>query len=73
MGKGEIARYKQFLLFPECFQKACFPRASKDVIVWEWIKVGGLLIQVVSNDLYWGRNLSFKLEISRFFFQAMMT
>ena len=21
MGKGEIARYKQFLLFPECFQK----------------------------------------------------
>ena len=23
MGKGEIARYKQFLLFPQCFQKAC--------------------------------------------------
>ena len=22
-GKGEIARYEQFLLFPHCFQKAC--------------------------------------------------
>ena len=37
MGKGEIARYKQFLLFPQCFQKACLPRASKGVIVWEWV------------------------------------
>ena len=23
VGKGEIGRYKQFLLFPQCFQKAC--------------------------------------------------
>ena len=38
VGKGEIARYEQFLLFPQCFQKACFPRASKGVIVWEWVK-----------------------------------
>ena len=38
MGKGEIARYEQFLLFPECFQEDCFPRASKGVIVWEWVK-----------------------------------
>ena len=37
MGKGEIASYKQFLLFPQCFQKACFPGASKGVIVWEWV------------------------------------
>ena len=35
VGKGEIARYKQFLLFPQCFQKVCFPWASKGVIVWE--------------------------------------
>ena len=42
MGKGEIARYEQeiahyeqFLLFPQCFQKACFLGASKGVIVWE--------------------------------------
>ena len=38
VGKGEIARYEQFLLFPQRFQKACFPRASKGVIVWEWVK-----------------------------------
>ena len=31
-GKGEIARYEQFLLFPQCFQKDCFP----GVIVCEW-------------------------------------
>ena len=38
VGKGEIARYEQFLLFPQRFQKACFPGASKGVIVWEWVK-----------------------------------
>ena len=38
VGKGEIARYEQFLLFPQYFQKACFPGASKGVIVWEWVK-----------------------------------
>ena len=37
VGKGKIARYEQFLLFPQCFQKACFPEASKGVIVWEWV------------------------------------
>ena len=24
VGKGEIARYEQFLLFPRCFQKTCY-------------------------------------------------
>ena len=38
VGKGEIARYEQFLLFPQCFQKACFQGASKGVIVWVWVK-----------------------------------
>ena len=37
VGKGEIARHEQFLLFPQCFQKACFPGVSKGVIVWEWV------------------------------------
>ena len=37
VGKGEIAPYEQFLLFPQCFQKACFPGASKGIIVWEWV------------------------------------
>ena len=39
VGKGEIARYEQFLLFPQCFQKACFPGASKGVFVWEWVNI----------------------------------
>ena len=38
MGKGEIARYEQFLLFPQCFEKVWFLGASKCVIVWEWVK-----------------------------------
>ena len=37
MGKGEISRYEQFLLFPQCFQTACFPGASKGVVVREWV------------------------------------
>ena len=38
VGRGENARYEQFILFPQCFQKACFPGASKGVIVWKWVK-----------------------------------
>ena len=38
VGKEEIACYQKFLLFPQCFQKACFPGASKGVILWEWVK-----------------------------------
>ena len=41
VGKGEIARYEQFLLFPQCFQKACFPGASKGVKR-EWVKEDAL-------------------------------
>ena len=37
MGKGEISRYEQFLLFPQCLKKACFPGVSIGVIVWEWV------------------------------------
>ena len=39
VGKGEIARYEQFLLFQQCFQKACFPEASKGVPEWEWVNL----------------------------------
>ena len=42
VGKGEIARNEQFLLFPQCFQKACFPGASKGVIVWKWVKADAI-------------------------------
>ena len=33
VGKGDITCYQQFLLFPHCFQKGCFPGVSKGVIV----------------------------------------
>ena len=39
VGKGEIARYEQFLLFPQCFQKACFPEAAKGFTVWECVEL----------------------------------
>ena len=41
--EGEIARYEQFLLFPQSFQKACLLGASKGVIVWEWVNVDSLV------------------------------
>ena len=46
LGKGEIARYEQFLLFPQCFQKDCFPGASKSVIVWEWVKAQTFAVNI---------------------------
>ena len=46
VGKGEIARCEQFLLFPQCFQKACFPGASKGVIVWGWVNASVKNIKV---------------------------
>ena len=39
VGKGEITRYEQFLLFPQYFQKACFQGVSIAVIVWEWVNL----------------------------------
>ena len=39
VGKGEIALYQQFLLLPQRFQQACFPGASKGVIVREWVNL----------------------------------
>ena len=55
VGKGKIARYKQFLLFPQCFQKACFPGVSKGVIVWEWVNVCKMLLlwTRLSLGIYW--------------------
>ena len=51
VGKGEIARYEQFLLFLQCFQKACFSGASKGVIVWEWVGLALLKTGVIRNFL----------------------
>ena len=32
-GKGEIARYEQVLLFPQCFQKTCTADGLKQGLV----------------------------------------
>ena len=39
VGKGEIARYEYFLLFPQCFQKACTADKQKPGLVWEKVKI----------------------------------
>ena len=48
LGKGEISRNEQFLLFPKCFQKTCTADTSKSEFVWERVKsfsgVGELLL-----------------------------
>ena len=38
VGKGEIARYEQFLFFPQCYQKTCTADTKKQVLVWKRIK-----------------------------------
>ena len=35
VGKGEIARFEQFLLIPQCFQKTYTPDTYKPGLVWE--------------------------------------
>ena len=49
--KEEIAHYEQFLLFPQCFQKVCFQRASEGITVWEWVKEDIVLILVLLSPL----------------------
>ena len=38
MEKGEIARYEQFLLFQQCFQKTRAADTKKPGLVWETVK-----------------------------------
>ena len=44
VGKGEIARYEQFLLFPQCFQKT-----FNAGLVWEWVNSNSLSLV---SDVY---------------------
>ena len=41
VGKVEIARYEQCLLFPQCFQKTCTADTQTPGLVWERLKYGG--------------------------------
>ena len=64
MGKEEIACQEQLLLFPQCFQKACFPETSKGVIVWEWVNCEICDINSLINPSLDDKNLSLsKLQV----------
>ena len=41
VGRGEIARYGQFLLFPQCFQKTCTADTYKPGLVRESVNKKG--------------------------------
>ena len=45
-GKRRNCSLRAFLFFPQCFQKACFPAASKGVIVCECVKLLSLFISL---------------------------
>ena len=51
VGKRRNCLYRQFLLFPQCFQRASLRDPSKGVIVWEWVK----------QEWYCSNNLLFEL------------
>ena len=46
VGKGEIASYEQFLLFPQSFQRAC---TADTGLVWERVKNGWLTLSQKTN------------------------
>ena len=41
VGKGEIAHYEQFLLFPQCFQKTCNADRKNQGLFWKGLKKKG--------------------------------
>ena len=40
--KEEIARYEQFLLFPQCFQRLLLQTCKKPGFLWERVKMSWL-------------------------------
>ena len=50
VGKREIARYEQFLLFPQCFlQKTCTTDMYQPVLVWERVNKMKMIKDNTSN------------------------
>ena len=48
-GKGEIARYEQFLLFPQCFQKTYTADKCKPGFVWERVNTSASTLTETGN------------------------
>ena len=66
VGKGEVAHYEQFLLFPQCFQKICTANTEKKSLFGK-----GLNYEVWLNDICFQANffvstqaISFSSEIA---------
>ena len=45
VGKGEIARYEQFLLFPQCLEKICTANTQTPGLVWD--RVRSIIINII--------------------------
>ena len=56
--KREIARYKQFLLFPQCFQKTCTEDTKKPGLVWERVKIMKNLVRLTLSQTSPGFDVS---------------
>ena len=57
-GKRRNCSFRAISPFLQCFQKACFPGASKGVIVWEWVnprRFDVLVTDVLARTLLRGR------------------
>ena len=51
VGKGEIARYEQFLLFPQSFQKTCIADTYNPGFVWERADLHSIFDRNVSKRI----------------------
>ena len=52
VGKGEIACYEQFLLFPQCFLKTCTADTRKPGLVWERVNILIHVLQLILSLYY---------------------
>ena len=68
-GKGEIARYEQFLLFPQCFLKTCRPTADtlRPGLVWERVNNPEKKKKLLENILEKGVNAGFNVSEAQVF------
>ena len=48
--QGEIACYKQFLLFSQCFPQLYILNASKCSIVWQWVNIIIILYPITKKE-----------------------
>ena len=55
VGKGEIARHEQFLLFPQCFQQTCSRDTQKQ---WLFCGEGGNVKNKRPCKIFWISKIS---------------